>query len=321
TVGGALVSTVGWRAVYLCNVPVGVVALVAGIYLLPRTRDQLPHLPTDRIGVGLLALATTGLLLAVSAVSGLSLPGWGAALLGGAAVAGVAAFAARQRRARHPLVDPALLANRVISGGLIGALTGYLVLFGPLVVVPVVLTDHGASALRVGLILTALPGGFALAATLGGRLLPRGWSDPTRATVGALVSGAGLVAALVAPLTQAWLVATLAVVGLGLGTFTPSNNTLIMAAIPPDRSGTGGGLLNMTRALGTALGVALVTMAVHLGGSADWGARLALGLLAAAAAVAAGTGWAGRQGRWASKADRRPARRRACATSSSTRAG
>jgi MFS family permease len=133
--------------------------------------------------------------------------------------------------------------------------------------------------------------------------------------------GAGLVTAVVAPLTQPWLVATLGVVGLGLGTFTPSNNTLIMAAIPPDRSGTGGGLLNMTRALGTALGVALVTLAIHVGGSPDRGARLALGLLAAAAAAAAGTGWVGRQRRWASKAARRPARRSACPTSSSTNAG
>ncbi|MFE4873675.1 hypothetical protein [Streptomyces sp. NPDC056682] len=50
----------------------------------------------------------------------------------------------------------------------------------------------------------------------------------------------------------------LALLGLGLGTFIPANNALIMGAIPASCSGTGGGLVNMTRGLGTALGVALV---------------------------------------------------------------
>jgi hypothetical protein len=55
------------------------------------------------------------------------------------------------------------------------------------------------------------------------------------------------------------------VVGVGLGVFTPSNNTTIMGAIPIRASAMGGGLLNLARGLGTALGVALVTLAFHLG--------------------------------------------------------
>ncbi len=53
-------------------------------------------------------------------------------------------------------------------------------------------------------------------------------------------------------------------VGIALGIFTPGNNTLVMRAIPTRTAGTGGGLLNMTRSLGTALGVALVILALHL---------------------------------------------------------
>ena len=52
--------------------------------------------------------------------------------------------------------------------------------------------------------------------------------------------------------------------GLGLGTFTPANNTLVMGAIPARAAGTGGGLVNMARGLGTALGVALVTLTLYL---------------------------------------------------------
>ncbi len=98
-----------------------------------------------------------------------------------------------------------------------------------------------------------------------------------------------------APLTPGWLAVLLAVLGLGLGTFTPANNTLVMRAIPATASGTGGGLVNMTRGLGTALGVALVTLALHLApsGHAAEGARWAALVLLAAAAAALLAAWCG----------------------------
>ncbi|MDO0930351.1 hypothetical protein QQY66_01030 [Streptomyces sp. DG2A-72] len=70
--------------------------------------------------------------------------------------------------------------------------------------------------------------------------------------------------------------------GLGLGSFTPANNAMVMGAIPASSSGTGGGLVNMARGLGTGLGVALVTFALHVGGRASGGREAALTLLAVA---------------------------------------
>ena len=67
TVGGLLVSTWGWRWVFGINVPVGVIAVVAGIYLLPRSRTFHPHQGRDLSGLLLLAAATTLGLLGVSA--------------------------------------------------------------------------------------------------------------------------------------------------------------------------------------------------------------------------------------------------------------
>lgn len=163
-----------------------------------------------------------------------------------------------------PLLDLALLRVRAVSSGLIGALCGYLVLFGPLVLVPIVLTGGGSSELTAGLVLTALPVGFAVAATAADRALPAALGDRGRCVLGALICVAALVAMVLAPLTPGPLVLLLAVLGLGLGIFTPANNTLIMGAIPARSSGTGGGLVNMARGLGTALGVALVTLALHL---------------------------------------------------------
>jgi MFS family permease len=74
TLGGLLTSTVGWRAVYWVNVPVGVAALVAGRYLLPRTRQFSPREKFDWPGTLLLVAWTSALLLVLSAASGLHLP-------------------------------------------------------------------------------------------------------------------------------------------------------------------------------------------------------------------------------------------------------
>ncbi len=292
TLGGLLVSTLGWRWVFGINVPVGVVAVAAGIYLLPRTRTRTASAGSDGSGLVLLVIATTAGLLGVSAVSGLSLPGGAPIVLLALAAACVAGFVLRERLATAPLLDLNLLRDRAVSAGLLGALSGYLVLFGPLVLIPVTLTAAGSSELHAGLILTALPAGFALAATTSGRVLPRHWTDRARCTLGAVLGVIVLCGLVAAPLTGVALVPLLGALGVALGIFTPANNTLVMRAVPARTVSTGGGLLTLTRSLGTALGVALVTLALHvrsagalLLGAHQAGARIALLILTAAAVV------------------------------------
>lgn len=298
TVGGALVSTLGWRWVFGINVPIGIVALVAGHYLLPRTRERNQAREPDRAGAVLLTVATTAGLLGVSAASGLPVPGWGVAALFAVAAAGGWAFTARQRRAPSPLLDLGLLRVRAVSAGLAGALGAYLVLFGPLVLVPIVLTGRGSSELLAGLVLTALPAGFG-AGAVGGEPLLRGTTDRARGVLGAGTAAASLAGMLLLPLSPGWLAAQAAVLGLGLGVFTPANNALIMKAVPARWSGTGGGLVNMARSLGTALGVALVALALHLGpdGGRFDGTRWAIAVLLAASAVTVAAAWAATGGR------------------------
>ncbi|WUX64726.1 hypothetical protein OG522_34850 [Streptomyces sp. NBC_01431] len=187
-----------------------------------------------------------------------------------------------------------LLRLRAVSTGLVGALCGYLVLFGPLALVPVVLADSGSSNLTAGLVLTALRAGFALAATGADRLLPGGMSDRERGVLGTVVCAGALAARSALPLTTGPLVPLLALLGLGLGTFIPANNALIMGAIPASCSGTGGGLVNMTRGLSTALGVALVALALH---TADDGGTWAVLVLLLVSLLAVGVAWAGPGGR------------------------
>jgi len=151
TLGGLLVSTLGWRWVFGINVPIGIIAIVAGIYLLPRTRQRTPTASWDRSGLLLLATATTTGLLGVSAVSGLGLPAWATIGLLGVSAVCVLGFVLREQHASVPLLDPVLLRARTVSAGLAGALCGCLELFGPLVLIPVTLTAGVSPSCTPGL--------------------------------------------------------------------------------------------------------------------------------------------------------------------------
>ena len=299
TLGGLLTATVGWRAVYWVNVPVGLVAIVAGRYLLPRTRQFSRPEKFDWPGTLLLVAWTSALLLVLSAASGLSLPAWVAALLAAVALAGLAAFIRREKSTRHPLLPVWLLRSAPLARALAGAACGYLVLFGPLVLIPQLLGHHLGDEARTGLVLSALPLGFGLAALFGDAVLPSAWSDSLRGFAGAAVTCAVMCAAVFVPVTVRTVVPELALAGLGLGLFVPANNTVIMRSTADSSASLLGGLVSMARGIGTTLGISLMALALHLG-DADRGyagstqARPAFIVLAVVSAAAAAIALAGR---------------------------
>jgi MFS family permease len=290
TLGGLLTQEAGWRAVYWINVPVGCLAIVAGRYLLPRTRERSKATSFDWPGAALLGTASVALLVALSVVGGLPAPGWLGALMAGTAAAAAVAVAVRQRRAPHPLIPHELVRSARITLGLAGALLGYLVLFGPLVLVPQLLAGQG-SVVRAGLILSALPAGFGVAALTAEAILPAGLRNRTRASIGAAACAAVMVMLIFMSSSTVGIVVLLGLAGLSLGILVPANNALIMRTGAASSASTLGGLVNMARGIGTTLGIALVTLALHVGGSAGPGRHpggtLAFAMLAAAAACAA----------------------------------
>jgi len=290
TLGGLLTATASWRAVYWVNVPVGIAAIVAGRYLLPRTRQFSRQERFDLRGTLLLVASTSGLLLVLSAASGLDLPVWLVAALIAMTLTTATGFVVHETRTGHPLIPVSMLRSARLALALAGALCGYLTLFGPLVLVPQVL-DAGDAA-RTGLMLSALPLGFGVAALTADAALPKSWGNRQRGFAGAALTCAAMCAAAIAPVTMATEIPLLAVAGLGLGVFVPANNTLVMSTAGRTAS-LRGGLVNMARGIGTTLGISLMALAVHLGtapgypGVARISARPAFILLATVAAVAA----------------------------------
>ncbi|WP_371516491.1 MFS transporter [Kitasatospora sp. NBC_01300] len=337
SLGGLLVEHASWRWVFWINVPIGVLGILAGWFLLPRTRTgPLPaagagkqpaagtggppagaaaRLPAPRTedgplapgavsppgavpvtapggrfdlaGLLLLTGSTTALLLALSTASGLPLPGWAVAVLLLAAAVLALALVRQERRAARPILAPGLVNTPGVRSGLVVSLIGYLLLFCPLVLGPVLLTGAGVPVARAGLVITLLPAAFALAATVGGALLPRGWSDVARCRAGAVLAGAGLLLFALLPVSGAAVAVPLLLAGYGLGLLLPANNALVMRAIPAQCSAVGGGMVNMARSLGTALGTALPVLGVHLAGPAAGGRTVLLALAAVAVAAVA----------------------------------
>ncbi|WP_371482388.1 MFS transporter [Kitasatospora sp. NBC_00315] len=323
TLGGLLVQHASWRWAFWINVPIGVLGILAGWFLLPRTRPEAAPGPSheapgrsaaeapghagapiasgggrfDLPGLLLLAGASATLLLALSAASGLPVPAWAAVALLLASVVLGHALARREQRAERPIIAPGLVSTPGVRAGLVVALLGYLLLFCPLVLGPMMLAGAGLPTARAGLVITLLPAAFALTATLGGRLLPRHWPDGTRCRWGAGTAGAGLalLALLPAGATLPRLIppgVALLVIGAGLGLLLPANNALVMRAVPAECSALGGGMVNMVRSLGTALGTALPVLGVHLAGPALGGRAvlLVLVVLAGSAVVLGGAG-------------------------------
>jgi MFS family permease len=184
-------------------------------------------------------------------------------LLGGAAVL-VGLFVRRERRTDAPLIDLRLFRNVNFVAGIASGLLSYLVLFAVLFVVPFFL-EHARhlSTTRAGLELGVLPIALAIVAPFAGRARDRiGARIPT-------VTGMLLVAVLLAGLavverSSVAVVVLLVGIGVGLGLFTPANNAAIMAAAPREHSGMAGGILNLTRGLGTAIGVAVTGLVLGL---------------------------------------------------------
>ncbi len=293
--GGLLIGLGGWRLIFFVNVPIGLIGTVAAWLLIPRSRDLARRRPFDWAGLGIFLPAVSALLLVVSYGGRY---GWASPLIIGlfaACAVLLAAFVFRERKADAPMIDLGLFARFPFSAGIGSGLLSYLVLFGTLTVAPFFLEIAGHEQPgTAGLQLLALPLGLALAAPVAGRLAERFGARPL--TVGGMLTAAAALALSTAAGDHpAVFLLALALTGIGIGAFTPPNNAAIMRSAPARQAGAASGMLNMTRGIGTSLGLALAGVAYTLGagqhGSAPAGASAgyttaALFLAAAAAAAA-----------------------------------
>ena len=261
-VGGVLVN-LDWRWIFLVNVPVGVVALVLGVRVLPSVPRQPERLP-DLVGALALALAVGALTLGL--VRGEEW-GWTSAQvlasLGGS-VALFVGFVVRSARHPRPVLELDLL--RVPS---FAAASGAMLLFNVgfaamlLSTVTWMQTVWGWSALRTGLAFAPGPLMVPPVAILAGRLAHRVGAG-VLSVVGSLAAAAGaaswVVAVGVTPHYATAMLPGSLLVGVGVGLVMPTLTAAAATALPPHRFATGSAVVSMGRQLGTTLGVAVLVV-------------------------------------------------------------
>ena len=246
SVGGLLLTAGGWRLIFMVNVPFGVLGVIAGLLLIPRSLHLNERVPFDRKGLSLFFPAVVAIL---SAVSFGNTAGWTSPMILAVIVVGVVlaiAFLRRERHASDPMLDLTLFRRSRFRCGITSGLLSYLVMFGVLFLVPFYFERGlGIGAGQAGLELMMMPLALGVVAPFAGRLADRLGARPL--TVGGMslvVIGLFALGALRPP-TLGFL-ALLALVGIGLGCFTPPNNATIMGSVPEQQSGVASGVLNMT---------------------------------------------------------------------------
>ncbi len=287
--GGILTTWLGWRWVFLVNVPVGVVAGLLSLRLAPRHRPRRRF--ARELDLAGAALAVAGLVMLAYTLAGAPAHGWGSArtLLLALALALLTGFAAVERSARRPLVPAELWRARSLVAGVLVMFGATGILVGTFFLNSLYLQDvQRASPLRVGLEFLPLALVIGAGAHLASRLLPRAGS---RALIvaGLVVMGAGALLLTGVSARSGYLTGFLPgllIVGMGTGLVFPATAVTAMSDIAEDRAGLASGLMTTAHEIGAALGVAVFSaVAVAAGGGIAAGYRHGFMV---AAAVAAG---------------------------------
>ncbi|MFC5179858.1 DHA2 family efflux MFS transporter permease subunit [Actinomadura harenae] len=288
--GGLVLDGLGWRWMFLINLPVGVVAFALALRIVPRDEPAAPDTRLDLVGLALLGPGFAAVLLGLSRVAGQGGAGaWAPFAAGAVLLAGYAVRALTVKRT-PPLLDLRLFTRPAFSASVgIMALSG-LVTFGLMFLLPLYYQQaHGHGARVAGLLVAPVGLGASLAMPIAGRLSDRVGSR-VLARCGALMAAASVVSlAWVGGRTpEAWSGLAALAAGISMGLMAAPTMGALYRTLPPELIPQGSSSLYMLNQLGGSLGIAAVAVIMQRSDGAVPGVHhgawlLAGGLLTAAA--------------------------------------
>ncbi|MFD5119807.1 MFS transporter [Streptomyces sp. NPDC058385] len=259
-IGGVMLDHFWWGAIFLVNIPVAVIGLIAVLALVPESKNPLGDRP-DLVGALLSTVGMTGVVYAI--ISGPQ-HGWTSAHVGFSALVGLvvlAAFVVWELRIPYPMLDMHFFRNQRFTGAVAGAILVAFGMGGSLFL----LTQHlqfvlGYGALEAGL--RTAPMALTVVVLnltgVGARILPKLGTPATIAT-GMSCLAAGLAAiALLGGDSYGGMLLGLVVMGAGISVAMPAMANAIMSAIPPEKAGVGAGVNGTLAEFGNGLGVAVL---------------------------------------------------------------
>ena len=264
-IGGALVGVWNWRGIFWFNVAFGLVALVAGLIVLPESSDPDAH-RVDIPGTVLGAAALTALIFGVIRGENAGFTSASVLTLLGLSALAAVAFFWWESRAAHPLLDLRFLRMPQFLTANVVAFCTYFATFAVFFFTALYLEEVvGDTCYQIALLFLPMTALMIVASLLAGR-----WTDPEAPRwsifVGCLMFGAGLLlttATLNPHPAYLPLASALALTGLGIGATVVPITSAALSAVPPARSGMAASATNTSREIGAVIGVAVLGALVN----------------------------------------------------------
>lgn len=256
--GGALIASVGWRGIFLINLPIGLLGIWLALCHAP------PPEPSEWRGRDLAGqvVAAVAITCFVGALTQASTLGWGNPFITGGLVAGCLLFGAFllvEARCQHPMMPLDLFRNKHFSMSTFVGIVANFVFYGLVFVFSLFFqVVQGKSAFATGLAFVPMTGVIMFVNVAAGRLIGRFGIRPVM-LAGLAIASAGYLAMLSigADTSDAAITPIFVAVGIGIALTVPSVMTAALAGTRPGQTGIAAGVVNSARQVGGAVGVAL----------------------------------------------------------------
>ena len=275
-IGGVLVETVGWRSIFLINIPIGLVAIVLTARFVPESRAPRPR-RVDVIGQLLVIVALASLTYAI-----IDAPqaGWmSPTTLGllGLALLAIVMLLVQEPRRTDPLLELRFFRSAPFSGATVIAISAFGAFSGFLFLNTLYLQEvRGLSALQAGLCTLPLAVMTLIFAPLSGRLVgSHGPRVPLLAAGSAMCAGGLMLTGLDTGTSLEWLLASYLVFGVGFGLVNAPITNTALSGMPRSQAGVAAAVASTSRQIGAALGVAVVGSVLSSGLSGSLGSGFA----------------------------------------------
>jgi EmrB/QacA subfamily drug resistance transporter len=258
TLGGFLVEHMGWRSIFLVNVPVGLLVVWLTLRYVAESKDARPR--SFDIGGQLLFMVTVGS-LAEAVIEGPK-SGWGSPLILGlfaVAAVGLWAFVWFERRSSDPMMDLALFGDRAYALAIATICVVFFSIYGMLLLTTQFLQNvRGYPPELTGLIILPFSGLITIVSPFIGRLVGKFGARPL-ILFGLVMLMLGLFGLILGGNGSAIVVmAGLSLCGLGGALCLTPITTLAMTSVPPARAGMASGIMSAQRAIGSTVGFAVL---------------------------------------------------------------
>jgi len=301
--GGVLVGTIGWRAIFWVNVPVGLAAIWLTQRFVPESRALRPR-RLDPIAQILIVVLLAG--VTAGTIEGPT-RGWTSPLIVGcyaaAALAAVGVVVTESRR-REPLIDPRFFASAPFSGAALIAVAAFAALAGFLFLNTIYLQSaRGYSAIAAGLLILPMAATNVVTARLSGRLVAAGRARWALVIAGvAIAAGSAVLLTVSASTPIAELIVVYIAFGFGFGFVNPPISNTAVSGMPTAQAGVAASIASTCRQVGATLGVAVIGLLVagHEGAGftaashGGWAVVCGCGLAVLLVGVASTSAWARR---------------------------